>query len=166
MRPTLYTKELASRICEEIALGRTGTAVSREEWAPARSTVRNWANENPDFKAALREARLEGAHGLAEQCVDIADTERDAARSREMTSNRRWLASKIQPAVYGEKLDLRVETTIDWSAAREMARARVALLPTNDLAALQHEYGKYGKRARELEGEAVRIEPLKLDIFE
>ena len=128
MKPITYTPEIGDRICAEIASGRTGTSVAREEWCPVRSTIRMWKLAHPEFAEKLYQARLDGSDEMAYECVDIADTERDAARSRERTHNRRWLASKIRPSVYGDRLDLRVTSTIDYAEAHREAKARFGML--------------------------------------
>jgi hypothetical protein len=49
-------------------------------------------------------AREYGADALAEQCLMIADDGRDVPRDTLKITTRRWLASKIAPRCYGERL--------------------------------------------------------------
>jgi hypothetical protein len=57
------TEAVASAICGRIAAGEPLMAVGRDPAMPHRTTIRNWANRHPDFRArlaeAMREARLE-----------------------------------------------------------------------------------------------------------
>lgn len=73
---------------------------------------------------AYADAQQQAADALAEEIIDIADTETDANRARVRVDSRKWLASKFLPRKYGEKLDLTVNQQIDLKGAIESGRAR------------------------------------------
>lgn len=64
-----------ARICEWVRAGKTLLSYHREPDALVPESVRQWRLRWPDFDAEFREARKEGAHALAEQCLEIADAE-------------------------------------------------------------------------------------------
>lgn len=63
-------------------------------------------NSNPDIRERYARARTAQAHLLAEECVEIADTDIDPNRARVRVDARKWFASKVLPKVYGDKLQL------------------------------------------------------------
>ena len=112
-RPSAYTEELASAILLRMSHGETLTAICKGEDMPASSTVRLWAvDDKPKgFSARYARAREMQADAIAEDAVDIADDDpaADAAKTRLKVDTRKWLASKINPAKFGERS--RVDTT-------------------------------------------------------
>lgn len=104
-RPSIYTEELATRICERLAAGETLRAICRDEDMPAESTVRGWAiNLEHPFSAQYARARETGYHSWSDQLVDIADDKLgDPARDRLRVDTRKWILSKALPKVYGDK---------------------------------------------------------------
>jgi hypothetical protein len=147
-RPTLFTQELADRICLRLAEVGNLRAVCREEGMPAESTVRHWVLEDREgFKAKYNDARELGYHAMADEVLDIADDGRNdwmeregqpvingehIARSRLRFDARRWLLSKALPKVYGDKqvIDHRSE---DGSMSPQRVEL-VALKPNDDSA--------------------------------
>lgn len=128
-RPTVFTAEIAARICEGLAEGRSLRDVCTDEDMPAESTVRAWALEDREgFSAQYARAREIGYHAMADELMDIADNgmndwmerrgEEDAGwvangehiqRSRLRVDTRKWMLSKVLPKVYGEKIDHEVK---------------------------------------------------------
>jgi len=78
----------------------------------------------------ISEAHIRARKTKADLDVDdmkrIADTEPDANRARLKVDLRRWTASKFNSAVYGDKLDVALNQSIDISAALIEARARTS----------------------------------------
>jgi hypothetical protein len=71
---------------------------------PNRITVWRWQQQHPEFRNMITAAREYGADALAEQCLMTADDGRDVPRDTLKITTRRWLASKIAPRRYGERL--------------------------------------------------------------
>ena len=65
---------------------------------------------------------------FVEEIVEIADTELDAATARNRMDARRWYAAKAKPTRYGEKLEVKVEHSIDLAGVLQRAKNR---LPSN-----------------------------------
>ena len=70
---------------------------------------------------------------LADEALQIADTESDSSKARNQIQVRQWLASKLYAKRYGDRIDLNVTQTIDIGST--LAEARARLLP----ARYQHE---------------------------
>lgn len=58
-----YSPELGARICRRVAAGELLYAVCRSKGMPTPQSVGRWAREQPDFGAALAEARRTGGRG-------------------------------------------------------------------------------------------------------
>jgi hypothetical protein len=127
-RPTAYTAELAQRILDGLADGRTLLDVCDDAGMPAARTVHRWGiNDVEGFAARVREAREIGCHHLAEETVAIADDGRNdwmarrranatpeeraefivdrecVRRSGLRIEARQWLVAKRMPQVYGPR---------------------------------------------------------------
>lgn len=123
-RPTIYTHEIAARICAMIAEGRSLTSICRDPAMPARSTVMYWLLD-PDhalFLDRYKLAREMQTDGLIEATMDIAsDAQNDymeretrsgavvkavdhdhIQRSRLMVDTAFRLAEKMAPKKYGK----------------------------------------------------------------
>lgn len=72
-RPSLYSEELANRVCELVADGCTLTRIDRMADMPARRTISDWESKHPVFSAQLQRAREAGFDAWADECFDIAD---------------------------------------------------------------------------------------------
>lgn len=119
-RPSLYSEEVAKKVCQHIADGGYATDLQRFG-LPATTTINRWLNENEDFRAAYARARESRAETFASQIVEIADTEEDPQRARVRIEARKWIASKLLPRVYGENQRVEVQHTIGETAARVLA---------------------------------------------
>jgi len=133
-RPTTYTMELALEICDLIADGTPLVKICEAVGMPDRSTVRKWRIENEQFSTMYAQAREEFADSLVDQILPLADESRLGVktkngpngieettgdmveRTRLQLDSRKWLASKILPKKYGEKLDIehKGEATINF----------------------------------------------------
>lgn len=128
-RPTDYTPELTDEICARIAEGRSLLSISKDEDMPAQATIYRWLFNNPKFQEKYARAREAQADVLAEEIRDIADTPiigekvttkgetketvtgDTVDRSRLMVESRKWLAMKLKPKKYGDRIDGKFEHT-------------------------------------------------------
>lgn len=117
----LATVELALGMISD---GQTLTPIANQ-LGVNRSTLYDALRRLPERYQAARHA---GADALAEEIVDIADTEPDPQRAKVRTDVRRWLASKFLPALYGDKLDLSITRTVDIRDVMAEARNRAGLV--------------------------------------
>ena len=121
-RPTIYTPELAAKICEEIGLGKSMRTVLKGDDMPAMSAVFRWLSEHQEFKEQYARACEERTEAMAEDILDISDeSSRDfietedgrqvpnneaIQRSKLRVDTRKWLMAKMKPKKYGDKLDM------------------------------------------------------------
>ena len=92
--------------------------------------------KNPDLRT-MKDAALDiRADHLADEIVQIADTELDPQKARNMITSRTWLASKLKPRSYGERLELNVNQQISAIDALAEARTRAGIFSIHELQAM------------------------------
>lgn len=138
-RPSEYSHKVADAICERLADGESLRSICREETMPSKATVFRWLGIHREFQDQYARARDEQAECFADELVDIADeqttmvradrhgTKADdddgntevvfdptaVARNRLRIDTRKWVASKLKPKKYGEKVDLTGHLTLE-----------------------------------------------------
>lgn len=128
-KATKYSEELANIICGRLAEGESLRSVCGDENMPGLRTVFDWLADDryEAFRIKYARAREAQADALFDEMIDIADdgrndwmekknadgknigwTENGEAlrRSDLRIKTRQWMASKLQPKKYGEKLAL------------------------------------------------------------
>ncbi len=124
-RPTKYSVDIATKLCEQLALGLSIRSVCAIEGMPAIQTVFNWLRKHKDFLEQYARAKEESTDAMAEEILDIADdgsndymtiTKGNAEyevvnheainRSRLRVDTRKWLMAKMKPKKYGDRLDV------------------------------------------------------------
>lgn len=106
-RPSLYTEELAERICDLIAEDWSLRQIGARDDMPDFATIVRWCGKNEDFAAKCARAREAQADFVVGQAADLetkvlsGEVPSDAARV--VLSSRQWRASKLAPKRYGDK---------------------------------------------------------------
>jgi len=80
---------------------------------PARCTWLEWIDQDAMMAGRYVAAREHSADSLAEECVSIADSVKDAGQfdsarvnaARLMVDARKWVASKLKPKTYADRLE-------------------------------------------------------------
>lgn len=130
--PSMYSEELAQEICAHIANCVSLRAIAAMEGMPTTATIMSWLADGskPEFLEQYARAREAQADKMAEDILAIADEEctmvradkhgsKDddgegntevvfdstaVARNKLRVDARKWLASKMAPKKYGEKV--------------------------------------------------------------
>lgn len=119
-RPLEFDQEVADRICDEITQGKSLRSILEAEDIPASSTIYKWLAANEHFAEQYARAREAQADSLFDEILTIADdgrndsyvdddgnprTDHDViARSKLRVDARKWMAGKLRPKKYGDKL--------------------------------------------------------------
>lgn len=69
-------------------------------------TFLDWVKADKNLAEQYAHARELQAEHYAEQIIEIADTTLDPVKGRLQVDARKWIASKLLPKKYGDKLDL------------------------------------------------------------
>lgn len=126
-RPSDFTQDIADRICAEIAEGKSLRKVCEAEDLPHRSTVHRWLKEIEAFRDQYARAMDDRADKLADEILEISDDDSgdfgfkkvqtadgesaepfidkdNIQRARLRVDSRKWLAGKLAPKKYGDKV--------------------------------------------------------------
>jgi hypothetical protein len=119
-RPTIYTPELAHKICTLIANTEMGLHRLHKayEWFPDPSTILDWLANHSEFSLRYAQAKDLQAEFMADNCLVIADdssgdaieTSRGVVENREFTSRsklrvetRMYMMERLSPKKYGKQ---------------------------------------------------------------
>ena len=110
-RPSRYTPELAAVICERLAEGESLRTICADKAMPGLSTVMGWLfdGKHEGFPEQYARAREAQAELRADEITDIADgVEHGASEAvqaaRLRVEARKWIAAKLLPKRYGDKV--------------------------------------------------------------
>lgn len=122
MGKTEYTPEIGDKICANVSKGLSLSKICKGKDMPCERTIFRWLRENDEFCRNYMRAKQEQADTYADQIVEIADEdvirqEGESAgvavqRNRLRVDARKWVASKLKPKKYGDKLNLKHDGTI------------------------------------------------------
>lgn len=130
-RPNKFTLAIAERICERLSDGESLRSICMSEKMPSKATVFRWLRNNEKFRDQYVRAREAQADAIVDEILDIADEEctkvktdkhprADAdedgmvevvfdavavQRNKLRIDARKWLAGKLKPKVYGDKVE-------------------------------------------------------------
>ncbi len=135
-RPSMYNLALAKKICRAISSSTDSLSkiCFRNKDFPLRDTIWEWRLDHPEFADMYNHAKRTQADLLAEEILAISDdasgdiminenTGREVmnseyvARSRLRVDTRKWIACKLLPKVYGERVTQDTNITFtqeDW----------------------------------------------------
>lgn len=123
-RPSSYTEEMAEKLCDLIAAGQSLRKICLADDMPDQTTVYRWLRQQESFRQHYAHAREIQAETIFDECLDIADdggndwmADKESEggvkyngdhvqRSRLRIDARKWMAGKLAPKKYGEKVQL------------------------------------------------------------
>ena len=113
-------QKVADFVCKEISLGKSLREISRQHEDVSQTKIYNWLNKYEDFRVQYTRAREDQADSIFDEMLVIADdglndTYEDSEgnekvnqdhiqRSRLRIETRKWMAGKLRPKKYGEKV--------------------------------------------------------------
>ncbi len=102
------TQALADEICEHIGDGKSLRSFCEQEGRPSAPTVCRWLRmeETAWFAEQYARAREVQADALFNDILDIVDQAEDPQIARLRMDARKWMAGKLRPKVYGDKVEL------------------------------------------------------------
>lgn len=121
---SVYTRDIENEIFDRLAAGEMLSNICLDEHLPSSFTVRRWLRDDLNGMANRYDiAREAQGDQLAEQVITIADDKSEdyieitvngqkriivdkenIQRSRIRADNRKWLASRINPKKYGDRV--------------------------------------------------------------
>lgn len=107
-RPTSYTLELADKICDWIADGKSLREFCEQDDTPSRASVHNWLSKNKEFLDQYARAQIMGADANADDISFIGDLimsgHLDPQAGKAAADCKKWAAEKKAPKKYGARI--------------------------------------------------------------
>ena len=144
MRPRAYSEALWDKLFNSVAHGQAFTSALRDcPNSPSYPAAKRLLAADPALQARYRSALEDRADSLVDEMLALADTpipenleaaERGAwiAHLKLRLDTRRYLASKLCPKQYGERLEVAVTNRMSIRAALDAANGRVGLTLDHD----------------------------------
>ena len=120
-----WTQEIEDEILDRIAKGQSVVDICDDDWLPSQRTLYRRLEADDEFRQRYARARDMQADTLFDEILQIADDGRndwmerksaenpgwvengEALRRSEIRINaRKWMAGKLRPKAYGEKIGL------------------------------------------------------------
>ncbi|QND57401.1 terminase small subunit protein [Mesorhizobium huakuii] len=142
-RPSEFTNEIATAICERLAEGKSLRSICLADDMPSKTTVLRWLldPDRSEFCDQYTRAREIQADIHVDDMVDIADdgsndfsTKENAdgstyqqvnsehiQRSRLRVDTRKWVAERMRPKKYGNKVMTELSGTVETSIGSLLA---------------------------------------------
>lgn len=147
---TRYCEEIATEICERVAMGETLSSICLEDRMPAKRTVWKWRQVHPKFAQDYSRARVDQMHAWADQIIHIADhakgdfkvsvpldspdltrIERDGvvnfkfnrqhvSRARLMIDVRKWLMARFAPEDFSDRAAVNLAVSYEDKSDEEL----------------------------------------------
>ena len=125
-RPNSYTKEAADCICSRVSSSSDSLRLICLELSLEYNTVKRWLVSNEEFRVQYVRAKEEQADHMADEIISIADDSSGdnetrymadgtpylvenkewTSRSKLRVEARKWIAMKLKPKKYGDKIDI------------------------------------------------------------
>lgn len=103
-----YNPEVGDRICRLIVEGKSLRKICTRKDMPSLSTAMKWLRETREFAQQYAHARDSAGDTFADYIVDLVEkaSERNYNSMRVKIDALKWIASKLKPRRYGDRLEL------------------------------------------------------------
>lgn len=124
-------------LCEQISEGKSLSTAIKAEGMPSYQLVMLTLRNSPEFRTMYEKAVESRADRLAEEIIELADQEMPdglegpmasawVQQKRMQVDARKWVASKLKPKTYGDRIDVAVtDNRISVMDALKEAKQRV-----------------------------------------
>lgn len=101
-----YSPEIVERILDRIAEGESLRKICADKGYPDRRTVLRWFEANRELATRCARARELQADSIFDELREISENgnPEDVQRAKLRVSTLQWMAAKLAPKRYGEKL--------------------------------------------------------------
>lgn len=138
-RPTVFgiDNPCWQLITEQMSSGKSLYTALKADGMPSYHAVMLMLRKSPEFRTMYEKAIEDRADRLAEEILELADEEMPAhlegpmasawvQQKRMQVDARKWVASKLKPKMYGDRIDVSVtDTRISVMDALKEAKQRV-----------------------------------------
>ena len=105
-RNTSFTEKIFNNICEGISSSTKSVTKLCKENSITEQTFYNWLKLHPTLRERYSSSKSDQLRFMADEMLDIADNgSGDSHRDRLRIDTRKWLLSKLDPQLYGDKIE-------------------------------------------------------------
>jgi len=108
-----FSQKVFDTICERIAEGESLRAICKDEDMPSKTSVMKWLAEDTKLADQYARARQDQADHYVDEIIAISDNSEDPQKARLQVDTRKWIASKLLPKVYGDRINHDVEGGVE-----------------------------------------------------
>ena len=140
-RPVKWPEDspIWGEVVTRMSAGKSLSTVLREPGMPPWTTFQEMLRSNDQLRLAYEKAVQDRADRLADEIIELADAEPPEGlegvavsawvnQKRLQVDARKWVASKLKPRTYGDRIDVSVsDNRISVIQAIEQAQARVQI---------------------------------------
>lgn len=102
-----YSQEVFDAICERLANGESLRTICASKNMPTKANVFRWIAADEAVADQYKRAREAQADSIVDDMLNIADDASiDPNDRRVRIDARKWIAGKMRPKVYGDKVDV------------------------------------------------------------
>jgi len=141
--PTRFSQKLFDTICERIADGESLRSICSDDDMPSKAAVFKWLAKDSSLVDQYAHARDTQADTLFDDCLSIADqydsmTEKleggtdHIQRAKLRIDTRKWMAGKLRPKKYGDKIAVGGDKDMDPIQTEETGAGAAKILAALD----------------------------------
>lgn len=104
--PYQWTQEVEDEIFKRISDGESIRSICKDDWLPSWTTVNKRLAVDAEFATRYARAREDQADKIFDEILEIVDSTNpeNVQVARLRMDARKWMAGKLRPKVYGEKV--------------------------------------------------------------
>jgi hypothetical protein len=115
-----FDQKIADKICSLIIDGKSLRRICAMKAMPSKPTVLKWLAETPSFATQYAHARDAAGDTYADYITDLVEKANAANFNaiRVKIDALKWIAAKLKPKKYGDRLELQADVTVSTPAGR------------------------------------------------
>ena len=121
-RPSIKSEAICAEVLHRISEGQSLRKIGSDPELPDTRTLMRWLDSDEEFRQRYARAKEASADVMAEEIMEIADDLSDDANSRRVRVDaRKWIASKLKPKSYGERVEAHLSGNLTLDIGRALA---------------------------------------------